>query len=194
MADVRYPIEMVNGVPVVAAPAELDISNADWLDAVLREAAARGHGTFAVDMTRTRFCASSGIGVLVRAHKRAVADGGELRLVIPARAAVLRVFAITGIDQVIPNFPSLYEASGTGTSHRPRPPRPDGQPGPVPGSCRGGQVPGRACKVAATGAGTRARSYPASPGEIKSVAAAYQTCESTGKTRPARLRDIEGQG
>jgi hypothetical protein len=75
-------------------------------------------------MIRTRFCASSGIGALVRAHKRAVAGGGELRLVIPASAAVLRVFAITGIDQVIPNFPSLYEASGTGTSHRPQPPRP----------------------------------------------------------------------
>ncbi len=110
MPGARYPIEMVNGVPVVAAPAEIDISNADWLDAVLLEAAARGHGTFVVDMISTRFCASSGIGVLVRAHKRAVADGGELRLVIPASAAVLRVFAITGIDRVIPNFPSLYKA------------------------------------------------------------------------------------
>jgi hypothetical protein len=31
MTDVRYPIEMVNGVPVVAAPAEIDASTADWL-------------------------------------------------------------------------------------------------------------------------------------------------------------------
>jgi anti-anti-sigma factor len=101
---------MVNGVPVVTAPGEIDISNADWLDAVLREAAARGQGSFVVDMTGNTFCASSGIGALVRAHKRAVADGGELRLVIPASAAVLRVFAITGIDRVIPNFTDLDEA------------------------------------------------------------------------------------
>src|SRR5205823_181347 len=44
MAGVRYPIEMVNGVPVVAAPEEIDVSNADWLRAVLLEAAARGRG------------------------------------------------------------------------------------------------------------------------------------------------------
>jgi hypothetical protein len=34
-------------------------------------------------MSRTRFCDSAGFTVLVRAHKRAVAEGGELRLVIP---------------------------------------------------------------------------------------------------------------
>jgi anti-sigma B factor antagonist len=124
MAGVRYPIETVSGVPVVAAPEEIDASNADWLDAVLREAAACGHGTLVVDMISTRFCASAGIGVLVRAHKRAVADGGELRLVIPASAAVLRVFAITGIDRVIPNFPSLYKAVKPAPAAAPRPPRP----------------------------------------------------------------------
>jgi len=130
MPGARYPIEMVNGVPVLAAPAEIDISNADWLDAVLREAAARGHATFVVDMTGTTFCASSGVGVLVRAHKRAVAEGGELRLVIPASAAVMRVFAIAGIDRVIPNFPSLYEAVVPAPATAPRPP-------PDPGTSTG---------------------------------------------------------
>ncbi len=124
MAGVRYPIETVSGVPVVAAPAEIDASNADWLRAVLLEAASRGHATFVVDMSRTRFCDSAGLGALVRAHKRAQAEGGELRLVIPASAAVLRVFALTGIDRVIPNFPSLYEALEPAPATAPRPPRP----------------------------------------------------------------------
>ncbi len=35
-------------------------------------------------MTRTQFCDSAGLGVLVRAHKQALAEGGELRLVMPA--------------------------------------------------------------------------------------------------------------
>jgi anti-anti-sigma regulatory factor len=39
-------------------------------------------------MTGTQFCDSAGLGVLVRAHKRALADGGELRLVILASAMV----------------------------------------------------------------------------------------------------------
>jgi anti-sigma B factor antagonist len=124
MPGARYPIEIVNGVPVVAAPEEIDASNADCLQAVLREAADRGHERFVVDMTRTRFCASAGIGALARAHNRALADGGELRLVRPTSAAVLRVFAITGIDQVIPHFPSLYEAVAPAAATAPRPPRP----------------------------------------------------------------------
>ena len=120
----RYPIEMINGVPVVAAPEDIDVTNAAWLRAVLLEAAARGHETFVVDMTRTHFCDSAGLGVLVRAHSRALAEGGELRLVIPASAMVLRVFALTGIDRLIPNFPSLYEAVEPPPATAPRPPRP----------------------------------------------------------------------
>ena len=107
MPAVSDPIQVIKGVPVVAAPEEIDIANADWLRSVLLQAADRGNGRFVVDLTRTQLCASAGIGVLVRAHKRALAEGGELRLVIPA---VLRKFALTGIDRVIPSFADLDEA------------------------------------------------------------------------------------
>jgi len=109
MGDGRFPFEVVNGVPVVAAPEEIDITNAQELRAVLLEAAARGHGTLVADLTRTRFCDSSGLHALLAAHKRAQAEGGELLLVIPS-PAVLRVFAITSVDRMIPNFTSLEEA------------------------------------------------------------------------------------
>ncbi|MGN6176744.1 MAG: STAS domain-containing protein [Streptosporangiaceae bacterium] len=141
MADVRYPIEMVNGVPVVAAPAEIDASNADWLRAVLLEAACREHGTFVVDMTGTRSCTSAGLGVLVRAHDRALAEGGELRLVIPASALVLRVFAMSGLDRLIPNFPSLYEALQPVPAAS-APPRPRPKPGMRPPADRQPGDPG----------------------------------------------------
>jgi anti-sigma B factor antagonist len=128
MGDGRFPVEVVNGVPVVAAPEEIDITNAPALRSALLEAAAHRHGTLVVDMTLTRFCDSSGLRTLLAAHKRAQAEGGELLLVIPA-IAVLRVFAITGMDRMIPNFTSLDQAlaqtsdDGPG-GHR----RPDGAP------------------------------------------------------------------
>jgi len=100
MGDGRFPFEMVNGVPVVAAPEEIDITSAPALRSALLEAAAHGHGTLVADMTLTQFCDSSGLHALLAAHKRAQAGGGELLLVIPA-IAVLRVFAITGMDRVI---------------------------------------------------------------------------------------------
>ena len=111
MPDARFPVEVVQGVPVVAAPAEIDITNAEALRSALLTAAAAadGHGTLVVDMTRTQFCDSSGLHVLIAAHKRAGAEDREVLLVIPS-TAVLRVFALTGMDTVIPNFTSLAEA------------------------------------------------------------------------------------
>src|SRR6266704_3900841 len=109
MPDGSFPVEIVKGMPVVAAPEEIDITNAEALRAVLLKAAANGHGTLVVDMTRTQFCDSSGLHALIAAHKRAEAEGREVLLVIPS-TTVLRVFALTSMDRVIPNFTSLAEA------------------------------------------------------------------------------------
>jgi anti-sigma B factor antagonist len=109
MPDDSFPVEVLGGVPVVASPEEIDITNAEALRSALLTAAAGGPGTLVVDMTRTRFCDSSGLHTLIAAHKRAGTEGREVLLVIPS-AAVLRVFALTGMDRVIPNFTSLAEA------------------------------------------------------------------------------------
>jgi anti-sigma B factor antagonist len=109
MPDGRFPVEIVEGMPVVAAPEEIDITNAEALRAALLEAAVNGHDTLVVDMTRTQFCDSSGLHALIAAHRRAEAEGREVLLVIPS-TTVLRVFALTGVDRVIPNFTSLPEA------------------------------------------------------------------------------------
>jgi anti-sigma B factor antagonist len=109
MPDVRFPVAVSEGVPVVAAPEEIDVTNAEGLRAALCEAAARGHLRFVVDMTRTQFCDSAGLHALVAAHKQARDRGGEVLLVRPG-AHVLRIFALTGLDRVIPSFTSLDEA------------------------------------------------------------------------------------
>jgi anti-anti-sigma factor len=109
MPEDTFPVEVVEGVPVVAAPEEIDITNAEALRSALVTAAADGHGTLVVDMSGTQFCDSSGLHTLIAAHKRAEAEGREVLLVIPS-TAVLRVFALTGMDRVIPNFTSLAEA------------------------------------------------------------------------------------
>jgi anti-sigma B factor antagonist len=100
---------VVSGVPVVAAPEEIDVTNADALRWALLEAAAHGHGTLVVDMTATRFCDSSGLHTLLAVHNRALAEGGELLLVIPDIVR-FRVFQITGFDRVIHRVASLDQA------------------------------------------------------------------------------------
>ena len=109
MPDVLFPVEMISGVPVVSAPEEIDITNADMLRAALLESARAGPGAFVVDLTRTRFCDTAGLHALVSARKRAQAEGGEVLLVVPG-AAVLRILQVTGLDQVFSSFTSLREA------------------------------------------------------------------------------------
>jgi len=127
VTDVRYPDTVINGVPVVATPAEIDITNAEGLQSALFKAAANGPRTLVVDMTQTQFCDSSGLHALIAAHKRAQADSREVLLVI-AGTAVLRVFAITGMDKVIPNFTTLDEAlaAAAATAEGRRYPREEG--------------------------------------------------------------------
>jgi anti-sigma B factor antagonist len=108
MPDVSSPSGVISAVPVVTAPEEIDITTAYRLRADLA-AAAREHATVIVDMTRTQTCDTAGLHVLVRAHRRALAQGGELLLVMPSRD-VRRLFAITGLDRVVRHFASLDEA------------------------------------------------------------------------------------
>jgi anti-sigma B factor antagonist len=121
MPDVSYPIRMIRDVPVVAAPEEVDSSTAYGLRAALASAAPGQQ--VVIDMTRTRSCDAVGLHVLVRAHKRALATGGELRLVVSS-PGVLQLLAITGIGRVIRHFPSLDDALAHLTADTDQPPRP----------------------------------------------------------------------
>lgn len=109
MPDASSRVEMAGGVPVVKAPEEIDITNADGLREAMAEAGTRGNETFVVDMTGTRFCDSSGLQALLRAYERARDQGGRVILAIPG-PHVLRILAITGIDRVIPTVGRLDEA------------------------------------------------------------------------------------
>jgi anti-sigma B factor antagonist len=118
MSEAGFAVEVVCGVPVVTTPEEIDITSAPGFLAALLEAAGHGHGTAVVDMSRTQFCDSAGFHALIRAHQRAQDEGGDVLVVISA-AAVLRVFAISGLDRIIPNFLTLEEALALAAAVRP---------------------------------------------------------------------------
>lgn len=115
---------MINGVPVVTAPAEIEVTTAEQLRMVLLDAGRHGHATVVVDLARTRFCDSAGLAVLAGAHRRALAQGGGLRLVLPAGGAVARVLSFTGLDCFIPGFGTLEHALAAGPAAAIPPSRP----------------------------------------------------------------------
>jgi anti-anti-sigma factor len=101
---------MVGRVPVVTAPAEIDITTSGELRATLVQWHSRGHATVVVDLSGTEFCDLAGLRELACAHQRAEADGGGLRLVTPASGAFPRIFTITGLDGIIPHFATVRQA------------------------------------------------------------------------------------
>lgn len=121
MADPRRSVVMIGGVPVVDAPHEIDADNAECFDKLLLHAASCGRRTVVVNMTGTPVLRLRRVRVLARAYERALAAGGELLMVIPASAFVLSVFALTGLDRLIPIFAGLNEALEQAHAVIPRP-------------------------------------------------------------------------
>jgi len=132
MSETRRPARAQARPVVVTLPPEIDIANADRVGEELSSAIAGGAGIVIADMTGTRFCDSSGISMLVQAHRQAAANQAELRLVVLA-TAVLRALKLVRMDFLLPIYPSL------GAALRPDA-RPERElPAPVPpGRCRGG--------------------------------------------------------
>jgi anti-anti-sigma regulatory factor len=104
MAETRYPIQVVRGVPVIAAPAVLDSPSAKVLRTTLLRLAATGHVTVVLDMSATTVCDAAGRAELGRAYQHAAAEGGDLRLV---GAAALTHLAGHG---VIRRYPTVADA------------------------------------------------------------------------------------
>jgi anti-sigma B factor antagonist len=93
---------------VVTLPAEIDISNDGLVEDELTSALGDGVAVLVADGTRTTFCASAGMSVLIRTHRQAQAAGIQLRVV--ASPAVRRILELTGADQVLDAYPDLADA------------------------------------------------------------------------------------
>jgi anti-sigma B factor antagonist len=85
---------------VVAASGSLDIATAEEFETAVREALADGTHVV-VDLSDLSLCDSTGLGAMVRLHRRAVAADASLTLRRPQRS-VAEMLAMTGIDKVIP--------------------------------------------------------------------------------------------
>ncbi len=105
----RFPVLWSGRTAVVHMPAEIDLTVADELREALLALLNQGALGLIVDMTGTTFCDSAGITALVRASRRAAANGATMRLAVTA-STVLRVFTLVGIDRLIDIHPSVSAA------------------------------------------------------------------------------------
>jgi anti-sigma B factor antagonist len=93
---------------VITVSGEVDLASSPDLDTSIIAAIASGAASVVIDLTNVSFMDSSGLGVIVRGLKRCREADKDLDLVI-TNERVLKVFGITGLDQVIPIHDSIED-------------------------------------------------------------------------------------
>jgi len=114
-ADVPFAIrrhEHDRRTCVVSVEGELDLSTAPQLKWALVDALEEGREHLIVDLTQTTFMDSTALGVLVGVN-RSLDAGGQLTIVC-ARASLLKVFELSGMDGVFALSASVDEALAGG--------------------------------------------------------------------------------
>jgi anti-sigma B factor antagonist len=94
---------------VVPLPAEIDATNAREVGRDLLAAVVPGVTAVVADMTATTFCDACGARMLALVRSLATMQKTRLILVVPS-AAVLRALSLSGLDHLLPVYPSLDEA------------------------------------------------------------------------------------
>jgi anti-anti-sigma factor len=84
---------LADGTTEIEVDGELDLSVADQLQRAIDEA---GPGTTLIDLRYCTFIDSTGIAVILRAHRQREEDGGRVVAHSPADQ-VLRIFMVTGL-------------------------------------------------------------------------------------------------
>lgn len=107
--DFTVEVSERSGRFVVTAVGELDAHTAPALQAQLSPLSQRPDVALVVDLSQVGFIDSTGLGVLVTTLKHVRESGGSLDVVV-AGPRVLKVFALTGLDVVIPLHATLDEA------------------------------------------------------------------------------------
>jgi anti-sigma B factor antagonist len=87
----------------------LDLATAPTVRAALTDATEDGSHHIIVDLTQLEFLDSTGLGVLIGAHRRAAERSGSLRLIVHD-GPISRLLQITGLIAVFAVYHSLEDA------------------------------------------------------------------------------------
>lgn len=89
---------------------EVDVYTCSTLREAVNQQIDEGHYNIAVDVQAVDFMDSSGLGVIVGAHKRLKGHEGALALVSPNKQ-MRRILNLTGLDQILNVRQSISEVT-----------------------------------------------------------------------------------
>jgi anti-sigma B factor antagonist len=117
--DFSVTSHAIDDLYVVDVTGEVDVFSAPTLAEHLTQLFDAGQRTVVVDLTAVNFLDSTGLGTLVAGRNRAEEAGGQLPIV-GSGDRVLKLFRITGLDEVFQIYPSIGAAIA-GTTAAPQP-------------------------------------------------------------------------
>ncbi|HVK24440.1 MAG TPA: STAS domain-containing protein [Actinokineospora sp.] len=100
------------GSAVLRATGEIDLGTVAVFSAALDDVLADAPAALVVDLTGVGFLGSCGISALAVARQRC-ADGAVDLRVVATESPVLRILAVTGMDEVLSIFPSVEAAAAS---------------------------------------------------------------------------------
>ena len=103
--------QLDSGVAVVTITGRLAMGGeTERLDAAVKILLQKDQKKFVLDITTLDYVDSSGIGMLVSCLTNVKKAGGELKLA-GANPRIRRIFAMTGVDTIMPMFDTLADAT-----------------------------------------------------------------------------------
>ncbi|MGA3016588.1 MAG: STAS domain-containing protein [Bryobacteraceae bacterium] len=103
--------QMDSGAALVTVTGRLTLGrDVERLEAVVDELLKQGQKKFILDASALDYADSAGIGTVVACLTHIKKTGGDMRMA-GANARVLRLFQMTGVDQILPLYPTVAEAA-----------------------------------------------------------------------------------
>ena len=102
-------VSEIKGVQVIEIAGRMDGELAAEVGMALDEVLSQGHEKLVLDLGSVDYISSPGLREIVRAYKRAQANGGDLRIANPSER-VLDVFKLAGLDTTIRIYRSDAQA------------------------------------------------------------------------------------
>jgi anti-sigma B factor antagonist len=100
--------ELDDRTSVISIAGDLDLSTAPQLKWMLLDALEAGHSQLVVDLTQTTFMDSTALGVLIGVNRSL--DVGARLAIVCARANLLKIFELSGMDGAFAIFPTPQDA------------------------------------------------------------------------------------
>lgn len=108
--EVRIVSATVGRWTVLTCEGDLDVTTSSELRSAIQHAS--GEAGVVIDLEGVAFIDSTALGVLIAGQKRIQREGRELRIVVTS-TTILRIIAITGLDDLFTLFQSVQDATAT---------------------------------------------------------------------------------